>query len=109
MNAPCLPPFAGCAFEVAYEGLTAINAYAADSLILRYEITEGALRGARGEVHYQWREIIPDIYAISWQEADGATVVHIDDFALGTSQSFLTTRELDLYRLSGALRPLGGS
>lgn len=109
MSAPDLPPFAGRTFEVAYDGLAAINAYDADGLTLRYEITEGPLRGAQGEVQYQWREIAPGLHAISWQEADGATVVHIDDFARGTSQSFFTTPTLTLHRLSGTLRLLGSA
>lgn len=45
-------------------------------------------------------------YAISWQEADGATVVHIDDFSSGRSLSFFTTRSGEFFRLEGKLRPL---
>lgn len=108
MNARALPPFAGRTFQVAYDGLTATNAYAASDLTLRYEITEGPLRGARGEVRYEWQEIAPGVYAISWQEADGATVVHVDDFARGTSRSFFTTTSMELYRLAGTLRPCAG-
>ncbi|MBM2771577.1 adenylate cyclase, partial [Burkholderia anthina] len=44
------PPFAGKTFEVRYDGLTALNAYDEDGLHMRYEITEGAYAGARGEV-----------------------------------------------------------
>ncbi|ODV43560.1 adenylate cyclase [Cupriavidus sp. UYMMa02A] len=106
MNAPNpLPPFAGKTFEVRYAGLTAINAYADDGIHMRYEITEGAFAGATGEVAYTWRHLADEIYAISWQEADRATVVHIDDFAAGTSHSFYTAPSSDFYRLEGSLRP----
>ncbi|MGF6963912.1 hypothetical protein OKW43_000917 [Paraburkholderia sp. WC7.3g] len=89
MNAPADHPlFAGKTFEVRYAGLTAINAYADDGIHMRYEITEGAFAGARGEVAYQWQRIVDNVYAISWQEADRSTVVHIDDFGAGTSHSF---------------------
>lgn len=107
MNTPAhRPPFAGNSYEVRYAGLTAINTYADDGRHLRYEITEGELAGARGEVACTWQHIAADIYAISWQEADRATVVHLDDFAAGTSRSFFTAASLDFYRLDGALRKL---
>ncbi|SCK30050.1 adenylate cyclase [Vogesella sp. LIG4] len=105
MTAPTqLPPFAGKTFEVRYDGLTAINAYADDGIHMRYQITEGAFAGATGEVAYSWQHIAGDCYAISWQEADRATVVHIDDFAAGTSRSFFTAPSLDFHRLDGSLR-----
>ncbi|AOJ62636.1 adenylate cyclase [Burkholderia ubonensis] len=107
MNAPSQrPPFAGKTFEVRYAGLTAINAYADDGVHMRYEITEGDFTGAKDEVAYAWQHVAGEIYAISWQEADRATVVHIDDFAAGTSHSFFTAPSLDFHRLDGSLRAL---
>ncbi|KVA16572.1 MoaF-related domain-containing protein [Burkholderia ubonensis] len=100
------PPFAGKTFEVRYAGLTATNAYADDGVHMRYEITEGDFTGAKGEVAYAWQHVAGEIYAISWQEADRATVVHIDDFAAGTSRSFFTAPSLDFHRLEGSLRAL---
>ncbi|NLP63246.1 MoaF-related domain-containing protein [Paraburkholderia sacchari] len=104
--APALPPFAGKTFEVRYDGLTAINAYAPDGIHMRYEITEGDFTGAQGEVAYTWQHVAGETYAISWQEANRATVVHIDDFAAGTSRSFFTAPSLDFFRLEGSLRAL---
>ncbi|WP_175694109.1 MoaF-related domain-containing protein [Burkholderia ambifaria] len=98
------PPFAGRTFEVRYDGLTALNAYDEDGLHMRYEITEGAYAGAKGEVAYTWRHVAGETYAISWQEADRATVVHLDDFAAGTSRAFFTAASLDFHRLEGSLR-----
>ncbi|OJA24538.1 adenylate cyclase [Burkholderia ubonensis] len=98
------PPFAGKTFEVRYDSLTAINAYADDGVHMRCEITEGDFTGAKGEVAYTWQYVAGEIYAISWQEADRATVVHIDDFAAGTSRSLFTASSLDFYRLEGSLR-----
>jgi len=43
---------------------------------------------------------------ISWQEADGSTVVHIDDFETGCSLAFFTTPDGQFFRLEGNLRPL---
>jgi hypothetical protein len=105
MTTPTMPPFAGKTYEVRFEGLTALNAYADDGVHLRYTITEGPLRGASGVVRYTWQPVAQGVFAISWQENDGATVVHVDDFERGTSHSFFTTRTLDFHRLQGSLRP----
>lgn len=100
------PPFAGKTFEVAYGGLTALNIYADDGKSIVYEITEGNLKGAAGKASIEWKVISNNIFVISWQEADGATVVHIDDFDAGTSLSFYTTPTLELYRLEGSLKKI---
>ncbi|MXN77789.1 adenylate cyclase [Burkholderia sp. 4701] len=105
MNTPAnLPPFAGQTFEVRYDSLTALNAYDDDGRHMRYEITEGPYAGAKGEVAYTWQHVAGETYAISWQEADRATVVHLDDFAAGTSRAFFTASSLDFHRLEGSLR-----
>ena len=62
--------------------------------------------GASGEAQCQWQEVSDGVYAISWQEADGATVVHIDDFIRGRSQAFFTAADLSFYRMQGPLTEL---
>jgi hypothetical protein len=93
-------------FVVDYGGLTATNAYSADGRSLTYEITEGALKGNQATVEFMWRHLHGKTYAISWQEADGSTVVHIDDFEAGRSLSFFTTPNAEFFRLEGTLAPL---
>ncbi|MBP8936955.1 MAG: adenylate cyclase [Agrobacterium sp.] len=99
-------PFAGRTFEVDYGDLVATNAYAADKDSLTYEITGGSLKGATAEVAFEWEELGSGDFVISWQEADGSTVVHVDNFGKGSSLSFFTTPQSNFYRLSGTLRPL---
>ncbi|MCR1005456.1 MAG: hypothetical protein NQ082_12085, partial [Stenotrophomonas maltophilia] len=41
----------------------------------------GTYAGAQGEAACEWQQISKGTYPISWQEADGATGVHVDDFA----------------------------
>ena len=89
-NTPPRPPFAGRSFRVDYDGLSAHNIYSDDGETIRYAIVAGPYAGAQGEVRCQWQRVSEGAYAISWQEADGATVVHIDDFARGHSQAFFT-------------------
>ncbi len=103
---PARPAFAGRGFRVDYEGLSAHNLYAEDGRSVRYAIVAGPYAGARGEAACQWQEVGPGVYAISWQEADGATVVHIDDFVQGRSQAFFTAADLGFHRMRGALTAL---
>lgn len=99
------PPFAGRTYEAAYDELTALNAYADDGETMRYEILTGPYQGATGEIRYRWNAIGDGVFVISWQETDGATVVHVDDFSRGTSQSFFTTPALEFLRMQGSLTP----
>jgi len=99
-------PFAGQRFEVDYGDLVATNAYANEGRSLTYKITSGALTGNSATVDFEWRHLFGGTYAISWQEADGSTVVHIDDFAFGRSLAFFTTSDGQFFRLEGCLKPL---
>lgn len=103
MNALALP-FAGRCFEVDYGDLIATNAYTQDGRALTYEITRGTLTGNTATVGFEWRHLSGQSYAISWQEADGSTVVHIDDFETGRSLAFFTTPSGQFFRLDGSLR-----
>lgn len=100
-----LPPFAGRTFEVRYgETMTALNIYAADGQTMRYEVTAGPFKGATAEVRYQAEALGAGLYALSWQEADKGTVVHVDDFEGGHSRSYYTTAGHDFVRMAGTLR-----
>lgn len=106
MNTPRTPAFAGRGFRVDYDGLSAHNIYADDGQSVRYVIVSGPYSGASGESPCQWRQIADGVYVISWQEANGATVVHVDDFAGGQSQAFFTAADLSFHRMQGALTEL---
>lgn len=99
-------PMAGQGFEVDYGNFIATNVYAQDGSTLTYEITQGALRGNTATVGFEWRHLLRRSYAISWREADGSTVVHIDDFEAGRSLAFFTTLDGQFFRLEGSLHPL---
>lgn len=101
-----LPAFAGRSFQVEYPGLAAHNIYSADGRRVSYAIVSGPYAGASGKAECQWQQIAEGVYVISWQEADGATVVHVDDFANGHSQAFFTASDLTFYRMQGPLTEL---
>lgn len=101
-----LPAFAGRSFQVEYPGLAAHNRYSDDGRHVHYAIVSGPYAGATGAAECQWRQIAKGVYVISWQEADGATVVHVDDFSNGRSQSFFTASDLSFHRMEGPLTEL---
>lgn len=106
INMKCIdeiPEFAGGSYLVEYEGLSAINTYNADASVVRYEIISGVLKGTSGHAACQWKALNNGLYAISWQEENGATVLHLDNFTSGQSSSFFTSSNLDFYRLEGRL------
>ncbi|MDR2961841.1 MAG: adenylate cyclase [Stenotrophomonas sp.] len=105
-TATALPLFAGRGFRVSYDGLAADNVYSADSRHVHYAIVSGAHAGARGEAACQWQQLSEGVYAISWQEADGATVVHVDDFVGGRSLAWFTAADGSFHRMQGPLRVL---
>jgi hypothetical protein len=93
--------FIGRAFRFEYDGFIVIDRFSETHI--DYEVTAGPFKGTKGQVPYQYTHVVGGIYAISWQEPDGATVTHIDDFEEGTSLSYFTAADLSLYRMVGTL------
>ena len=54
-------------------------------------------------------EIRPGVFVFSWLEADGTSVVHIDDFDQGVIHAHLTNCDGTVWRAKGALRRLPAS
>jgi hypothetical protein len=101
---PATGPFVGHTFRIQYgSAMTVLNVYAEDGRTMRYEVTEGEYAGATAEVQYTAVELAPGLFALSWQEADKGTVVHVDDFGAGTSRTFYTTADLSFMRMEGGL------
>jgi hypothetical protein len=48
---------------------------------LRYRVLSGERTGNADRVAMQVRPLREGLFLVSWQEADGITVVHVEDFA----------------------------
>jgi hypothetical protein len=69
---------------------------------LRFHIGEGPY--ARTEtVTIQTSPIRPGVFVVSWQEASGATVVHVEDFAKGCVHSHATLPDGTFLRMQAPL------
>ncbi len=93
--------FVGKTINFEYEGFVVNDTF--DETHIHYEVLEGPFKGLSGKVEYTAKQISEGVYAISWQEDDGATVTHVDDFNKGTSLSFFTAADLSFYRMEGKL------
>ena len=70
---------------------------------LRYRILTGERAGGAGTVAIQVRTLRPDLYLVSWQEADQLSVVHVEDFAAGRFEACITFPDLSFRRLRGRM------
>jgi predicted SnoaL-like aldol condensation-catalyzing enzyme len=69
---------------------------------LKFEIREGSF--ARTEtVKIQVAPLGNSLFAVSWQEADGATVTNIQDYDRGVVHSFATLRDGQFIRMTGPI------
>jgi hypothetical protein len=97
--------FAGKCYEVDYgPQVSALNIYNKESMRMRYKSLVGPSKGATGVVTYDALDLGNGRYLISWQEVDGGTVVHLDDFRAGISHVFYTTATGDFFRARGTLK-----
>jgi hypothetical protein len=71
---------------------------------LEYLIRTGPRAGESGRLNYESTEVAPQVWFVSWQEADKSTVVHLEDFNCGTFLSCLTTPDSALIRIAGRMR-----
>lgn len=99
------PSFVGHTYLFQYDGFAAQDSFISADTI-SFVVTEGPLKGLTGEVNYQYREIRPGAYLIYWQEKDGGTVTHLDDFQQGLSHSNYTTPKMEFYTMSGSIKQL---
>lgn len=93
--------FIGKKYRFDYGNFVAIDEFTDTEII--FEVLAGPMKGLTGQVAYKAQEIAPRIYAISWQEADGATVVHVNDFEKMISLSFFTSADKQFFQMKGAI------
>lgn len=67
----------------------------------------GPMAGMAETMTYTANLLRPGLFAVTWQEADGSTVVHIEDFEAGTVQVAVTTAKLDFMQFAGAMKRVG--
>jgi phenolic acid decarboxylase len=70
---------------------------------LTFEILTGSAAGLRQTLDYQVIVLRPGLFAVSWQEPDNTTVVHVEDFAESQVHANITQPDGTFLRLSGEI------
>lgn len=96
--------FIGKSFLFEYEHFTVRDSFTADKI--HFDMLTGELAGLKGEAAYHAVELREGLYLITWQEADGSTVTHVDDFINGISYSNFTDAKLNLWQMKGRIIPV---
>jgi hypothetical protein len=73
---------------------------------MHYRIASGPRAGFEETVAIEVHLIRPDVFLVSWQEADGITVVHLEDFGDNTFYSQATLPHGKFKRVRGKMRRL---
>jgi hypothetical protein len=87
-------PFGPFAAELTFSGVDGTVAFL---------VTRGALLDKAETCGYSATKVADDIWLVTWREADGLTVVQVQDFAQGTVTSAVTTPDHQLLQLDGAI------
>lgn len=92
----------GLSFDVKFDAFAVTLTTLPDSK-LRFHIAEGPF--ARTEtVAISATPIRPGVFVVSWIEAGGATVVHLEDFARGILYSHATLPDGAFLRMQGPIQ-----
>jgi hypothetical protein len=74
---------------------------------MHYRVASGPRAGIQETVAIEVHLIRPDVFLVSWQEADGISVVHLEDFADNTLHSHATQTDERFMRVRGTMRRIG--
>ncbi len=91
----------GIVFDVVFDAFTARLTTLSDDR-MRFHIAEGPY--AKTEtVKMAANRIRPGVFAVSWVEASGATVVHVEDFERSFVHSYATLPDGSFLRMQGPI------
>lgn len=96
-------PFVGRTYLFEYDGFVARDTFISDNEVT-YEVLSGPAAGIKGNATFTTRQVSSTQYLITWQEDDGGTVVHLDDFEKGLSFSHYTNAQHEFFVMDGRIR-----
>ncbi|MGA3156190.1 MAG: hypothetical protein ABSE43_01310 [Steroidobacteraceae bacterium] len=74
---------------------------------LRYRVLSGERAGSADRVAMQVQALRDSLFMVSWQEADGITVVHVEDFTKGCFEACVTFPGGRFERIHGTMSRAG--
>lgn len=99
-------PAIGRRYRADYGQLVFNLDFAADGKTLRWADAGAADFDAAAKTEdYTATFIRPDVFWVTWKEADGTTVTHVEDFENGVVHAAITMPDHSFYTLTGKLTP----
>lgn len=95
-------PFEGKTYIYDYKGFIVRNSFSSENEVT-YDVLAGPAQGITGTAQFTTRQISDTQYLITWQEEDGGTVVHLDDFKKGLSYSHYTNARHEFFVMDGSI------
>lgn len=103
-------PGAGNKYRVDFDSFTVVLSFASDTSLTYTVKNPDGSDGQTETVTIRAEEIGPDLFLVTWQEADKTTVVHVEDYARKTIITSFTNPDLSFEQHHGtfvALPPAG--
>lgn len=97
------PVFVGKKYTADYQGGPSFLLDFKSATQLDATFLAGPNKGQVLKITYTAKEVAPSVYMLTWQEADKATVVHVDDFSRMVSYSNLTLPDGTFHNTVGRL------
>lgn len=96
-------PAPGKSYEARFGDTAFLLRFDADGKRMRFEdIGEKPVDTVAQTVDYTAVKIRPNVYMVYWTEADGTTVVHVEDFEKRTVHTNITTPDLQFLNMTGS-------
>lgn len=96
-------PAIGCVYKADYGEFVFRVAFAADGRTMRWApFAAEDFEAAATTETYQSRYIRPGVHMVAWQESDGTTVTHVEDFDNNVVFASITTPDHTFLNLKGA-------
>jgi hypothetical protein len=74
---------------------------------MHYKVLTGPRAGSEETLPIETQLIRPGVFLVSWQEHDGTTVTHVEDFDSNTFHSRATLADHRFMRITGRMRRAG--
>lgn len=95
-------PAPGYTYEARFGGLAFQLQFDVDGKTMRFAPADAPDFGAAEAVTYRVLTIRPDVFLVTWTEADKTTVTHVEDFENGVVHTNITKPDHSLLNLTGS-------
>jgi hypothetical protein len=95
-------PAPGHVYEARFGALAFLLKFDADGETMRFTPADAPDFATAEAVVYRALDIRPGVFQVTWKEADGTTVTHIEDFETGVVHTNITQPDLTFLNLTGS-------